>query len=519
MIVEIDYHPSGPQKLFHESTADEAGYGGDIGGGKTKALTMDPLLTALKYHGLPMYCFRATYQQGADTLLEEMLRSYPERLATYNKDDMTWYFLGTERRGVPAKLRLRQCKTLADAMKNDGKELGKLYIDEAQHLFFDAFDYLCTRVRANREYGVQPQVKFTAMQGGNGHAWIKRHFVDKLAPNEVVLTVVTDIKTGETFEIYRQFIPASLEDNRHLDAKYAGRLGMRSERLQKRTRTNDWNAIEGQAFPEWVDKPYDKDGKKTDKWTHVVEDFPIPEHWPIVRGYDHGRSKPYSVLWFAQSDETYNNRLFLIHELYGGTEEEEGLDETASEIAAKIARFEAPLIEKHGYIEGIADPAIFGKSWFDDETVASVMATPEYNEAGKMVRPPIDFRDPRGDPEVAYNVINNRTQGFEMVKEALMFNAEGIPGFQVLTRCKWFRRHIPNLVRDPKNPDDVESKNQPDHDYDVCRLVIKVKRPMAIKPIAKPTRYRPDPLDFRRQAEDNGDTGKLIRLPEVIVGG
>jgi hypothetical protein len=508
VIVEIDYHPSGPQKLFHESTADEAGYGGDIGGGKTKALTMDPLLTALKYHGLPMYCFRATYQQGADTLLEEMLRSYPERLATYNKDDMTWYFNGTERRGVPAKLRLRQCKTLADAMKNDGKELGKLYIDEAQHLFFDAFDYLCTRVRANREYGVQPQVKFTAMQGGNGHAWIKRHFVDKLAPNEVVLTVVTDIKTGETFEIYRQFIPASLEDNRHLDAKYAGRLGMRSERLQKRTRTNDWNAIEGQAFPEWVDNPLDENGKPTDRKTHVVKEFEIPEHWPIFRGFDYGRAKPYSCLWFTKGDETYGNRLFLIRELYGGKDDEEGLNETASQIADKIAAIEKPYAERHGWITGVADPSIFSKSPYEqDESIASVM-----EDHGVI------FESPHHNPDVAVNVINNRLQGKELIHNALLFDADGHPGFQVFDCCKKFRQHFPELVTDPKNPDDVDSSGN-DHDYDSCRYVIVLTKPkIKAVPIARKKR-RSDPLDFGEQIEDNGDTGKLIRLPEVIVGG
>ncbi len=502
MIVSIPYHPSKPQRLFHETEADEVGYGGDIGGGKTKALVMDALLVGLRFPGITMYMFRATYQQGADTLLEEIERSYPKEIARYNKQDTTVYYAGG------SKLKIRQCNSLADAMKNDGKEFGKLYIDEAQHQRFDAFDYLCTRPRANKELGVKPQVKFTAMQGGKGHSWIKRNFAF-LEANEPTPTVVHDIKTKEEYTIYRQFIPASLSDNKHVDDKYAGRLAMRSERLQKKTRNNDWNAIEGQSFPEWVDKPTEDgkpDGKPTDKWTHVVKAFEIPAHWPIYRGFDYGRSSPYSVLWFTKADETYNGRLFLIHELYGGKEDETGLDETASQIAEKIAAFERPLVEKHGWIEGVADPSIFGKSKFSDETVASVM------EQHGVV-----FLNPHYDYEAAFNVINNRLQGKELIHEALLFDAEGYPGFQVFDRCKKFRQHFPELTADPKNPDDVDTDGA-DHDYDACRYVIVLTKPKIKAPVELSKRRRMDPLNFGERRYEGNDTGRMITLPDIKIG-
>jgi hypothetical protein len=356
------------------------------------------------------------------------------------------------------------------------------------------------------------------MEGGKGHSWLKRTFIDPLEPNVPKGRIVKDEKTGEEYEIFRQFIPASLEDNKHIDEEYAGRLNARGDRLRKKIRSSNWQSVDGAAFPEWVNKPLDKDGKPTDKWTHVVKAFPIPAHWPIIRGYDHGRAAPYSVLYFAQSDSMYNNRLFLIDEIYGGTDDEEGLDEVVSQIAMKIAIFEKPLLEQRGYIEGIADPAIFGKSWFDDETVASVMATPVYDGQGKMVRPPIEFRDPRGDPEVAYNVVNNRVQGKEMLHEAFMFDAHGIPGLQVFDRCPKFIQHLPELVKDEKNPDDVASIGTADHDYDACRLVIKVKRPVAFKPVATPQKYVPNPLGLeKRTAEDDG-YGTVLRIPRIQIG-
>jgi hypothetical protein len=504
VIVKIDYHPSAPQRRFHETESDEIGYGGEIGGGKTKALAMDALINALKYPGITMYCFRATYQQGEDTLIEEMENSYPPELARYNKEDTTWYYVGG------SKLKMRQCRTLDDAMKNDGKEFNKLYIDEVQHLRFDVFDYLCTRPRANKKLGVSPQVKFTAMQGGKGHAWIKRTYIG-LEPNTPTMTLVKDTKTGEEYEIYREFIPASLTDNKHVDDKYAGRLGMRSERLQKKVRTNDWNAVEGQAFPEWVDRPYlDSEQKKPNyKNTHVIPAFEIPAHWPIYRGYDYGRAKPYSVGWFTRGDEMYGNRLFMIHELYGGTDDEEGLNETVSQQADKIAAIEKPFAQKHGWIVGVADPSIFSKSPYEqEESIASVM-----EEHGVV------FESPHHNPDVATNVINNRFQGKQLIHQSLLFDGEGYPGFQVFENCKKFRQHFPELVTDPKNPDDVDSDGTADHDYDMGRYVIVLTKPKIKAPVPITRRRRIDPLNFGERQYDGDDKGKVIQIPDIIIGG
>lgn len=505
MLVKIDYHPSPPQRRFHDTKADEVMYGGEIGGGKTAAIVMDALVTALKHPGVTLYLFRATYQQGEDTILEEIERAYPKDIGRYNKDDTTFYYING------SKLKIRQCNTMADAMKNDGKEFSKLYIDEAQHLNFDVFDYLCLRPRANKSLGVEPQVKFTAMQGGKGHTWINSRYVKPLAANEPKLVLAKDSKTGEEHEMYRQFIPASLEDNKHIDDKYAGRLSMRSEKLQRKARTSDWNAVEGQVFKEWVDKPLDDNGKPTDKWTHVVKEFPIPDHWPIYRGYDYGRSAPYSTLWLTRADSTYNNRLFIIAELYGGKEDdagvESGLDETVSQQGQKIAAFEKPLAAKHGWIDGVADPSIFQKSPYADESIASVL-----EDNG------VYFRDPRHDPEVAYNVINNRLQGVALIHEALLFDAEGYPGVQIFDTCANLRKHIPELVSDPKNPDDVLSVGTNDHDYDAFRLLVMLTKPKVKMPVSLPQRARFNPLGFSARNTDNDDNGKVIQMPDIIIG-
>ncbi len=514
--VIIDYHPSRPQRLFHNTTADEVMYGGEIGGGKTAALVMDALLTALKYPKVTMYIFRATYQQGGDTLLEEIERRYPKEIGKYVEKDTTFFYCNG------SKLKIRQCKTLDDAMKNDGKEFSKLYIDEAQHLTFDAFDYLCTRPRANKALGVQPQVKFTAMQGGKGHTWINRTFVKPMLSDEPKLYVVKNEKTGVEERMYRQFIRASLSDNMHVDSKYSGRLGMRSEKLQRKVRYNDWNALEGQAFKEWRDAPLDENGNPTDKFTHVIKPFPIPENWPIFRGYDYGRSKPYSFVWLTKGDERYKGRLFMICECYGGTDEDEGLDEPAAVQAEKAMKIELPLLQRHGDIEGVADPSIFSKTAYENQSIADMMGPQEvYDERGNFLgfKPGLTFCDPRWDPRVANNVINNRLIGKELIHNALIFDAEGYPGFQVFDTCTKFRKHFPELVTSPKNPDDVDSDNTNDHDYDAFRYVIVLTKPKVQTVKEKPIGYRPNPLGFERRQEDYGKVVQMPGIPQIVIGG
>jgi len=92
----------------------------------------------------------------------------------------------------------------------------------------------------------------------------------------------------------RQFIPALMTDNPSLDHDYSGKLeGLGDPALVKAMRDGDWNIVAGGMFD--------------DLWTpsvHIVRSFEIPYSWKINRGFDWGSSKPFSVLWFAESDGT-----------------------------------------------------------------------------------------------------------------------------------------------------------------------------------------------------------------------
>ena len=93
----------------------------------------------------------------------------------------------------------------------------------------------------------------------------------------------------------------------------------------------------------------------------MIKPFLIPEHWKIVRGFDFGFSRPFSVGWYAVDEKGV---LYRIAEYYGCTGvPNEGIRINPKEIAAGIREIETthPLL-KGKSITGVADPSIFEKS-------------------------------------------------------------------------------------------------------------------------------------------------------------
>ena len=63
-------------------------------------------------------------------------------------------------------------------------------------------------------------------------------------------------------------------------------------------------------FSEWRDDPEHYDDRQ---WTHVIAPFRIPADWAIVRGFDFGYAKPFSVGWYAIDR---NDTVYRIREYY-----------------------------------------------------------------------------------------------------------------------------------------------------------------------------------------------------------
>ena len=186
--------------------------------------------------------------------------------------------------------------------------------------------------------------------------------------------------------------------------------------------------------------------------THVISPFIIPRHWRILRGFDWGYSRPFSVGWYAEDSD---GTLYRIRELYGCTKTpDEGVRWDASKIAREIRRIESEDENlKDRLIHGVADPAIFQKN--GGESIGDIM-----EKQGV-------FFD-RAD--------NSRIAGKMQVHNRLGFDKSGRPRLYIFSTCRQFIRTFPCLVYDSTDVEDVDTTGE-DHIYDELRYVC-MERPI-----------------------------------------
>ena len=207
-----------------------------------------------------------------------------------------------------------------------------------------------------------------------------------------------------------------------------------------------WDSFDGQVFTEWRNDP---EHYKDERWTHVIEPFQVPSYWRIYRGFDFGYQKPFSVGWYAVSDDGV---IYRIREYYGCNGiPNHGVQMNMAEVAAQICRIESEDENLKGKkIIGIADPSIFDAS--RGESIADIMS--------KGIHPV--FWEP-GD--------NHRIAGKMQYHYRFAFDEEGRPAFQVFRTCKHFIRTIPSLVYSQTDVEDIDTTAE-DHIYDECRYVL-----------------------------------------------
>lgn len=461
--ITVDYVPTPKQYLFHSTDANEVLYGGAAGGGKSKACVMDALARTLRNPYTHAYIFRRTFRELEDTIIAEAKASYPAGLGRYVVGRHE-YVLNNG-----SVIHFRHCATPDDMYTYSGAEIQYLYIDELTTFEREIYDFLKTRLRAKKSLGVVPVVRCTSNPGNIGHGWVKAYFVDAGPFMSKVEHVIESKALGRTKVVTTQYIPSLATENPHITQDYIFELEKKPEALRRALLMGEWDAFEGQVFVEWKDDPKHYQDRK---WTHVIDPFPIPEHWPRFMSFDHGYTKPFSVGWWAVSPE---GTAYRYREWYGcnGTPNK-GLELSPQEIARGIVSREASEIRDGIYVDRIADPAIFDRSRGD--SVAQLME-PRDGQPGVFFR--------RGD--------NTRLAGKMQFHERLRFDKDGKPGMQVFRNCKDFIRTIPTLPYDPHKVEDVDSDAE-DHIYDEARYFF-MSRPMAVAEPKVPPRKAYNPLD------------------------
>ena len=464
MIIDIAYEPTERQRMFHESESDEVLYGGAAGGGKSYAICWDAFLRCMTYPGTHAYLFRRTIPELEMTLVKTMLTIVPKALGKYTASAHEMKFVN----GSVAHFCFLQNEG-EGLLRYQGAEIHWLYFDELTHFTKAMYDYLRTRLRAEKKLGIVPCVRSASNPGGPGHAWVKARFVDATQGGREVREVVVRSSVLGTDTVRRvEYIPARPTDNPHITKDYIVELEQKPEALRKALLLGQWDAFDGQAFPEFTDDPaHYTDGL----YTHVIEPFEIPYHWPRYVSFDHGYTRPYSFGVWAVDEE---GRVYRYKELYGcvNGEANVGVQQTPGEIARALAELMEGEMREGIRVRGVADPAIWDRS--------RGMSVEEQlrNGFGGVI-----FS--KGD--------NTRLPGKMQLHERLKFSEDGRPMLYVFSTCRDFIRTVPALVYDGRRPEDIDTAGE-DHIYDETRYFL-MSRPIAPRAETKGRKRRGfDPL-------------------------
>jgi len=471
------WSPQPRQREFMRRGEYEAFFGGAAGGGKSDCLVIE----ALRQVNIPNYkglILRKTYNSLTE-LVEKTQYYYPQACtkARYNGSSMTWTFPSG------ATVRFGNVQNKNYKQKYQGKQFDFIGFDELTHFTWDEYSWFFSRNRPSGP-GTVCYIRATGNPGGIGHAWVKNRFITP-APAGTPIKELTKIDGpgGQHYEFTRSrvFIPSSVFDNQILlqnDPNYLAALDAMPYAERQALLYGDWNSFVGQVFTEWKNDP---EHYKDQRWTHVIDPFPIPKHWEIVRSFDWGHAKPFSVGWWAVDED---GRMYRIRELYGCKKGQPntGVEWPDQKIAQEILRIEHddPNLKGHRIV-GVADPAIGLKK---DQA--------GYGAAAAMAAEGVYFGKAK----------NDRIPGKMQVHYRLAFNEEGRPMMQVFSTCRHFIEQIPSLVYSETDVEDIDT-TQEDHIYDESRYALcthMITRPLPVEQ-EEPELEEPDPLNMRKDRE------------------
>lgn len=173
-------------------------YGGAGGGGKSAAL----LMAALQYVSHPGYnaiLFRNSFSDlnlpdGLIPMSHEWLRGTD---AKWVDRDHTWLFPSGSR------LTFGYMETDADRWRYKSAQFQFIGFDELTSFSRVQYLFMFSRLRRRINLHVPLRMRSATNPGGAGHDWVKRRFIGE--------------RGHPVFKVDRLFIPATLDDNPHLD--------------------------------------------------------------------------------------------------------------------------------------------------------------------------------------------------------------------------------------------------------------------------------------------------------------
>lgn len=447
-------HP-GSQTYFVTSPIFETLYEGTRGPGKTNALLMDFCQHVGQGFGASWrgILFRRSYPALADVVTkskEWIPKAFPgAKFIESGPSGYQWRFPGGE------TLLFRYIEKKGDYQTYHGHEYPWIGFDELTMWESpDCYNVMKSCCRSSAP-GLPRKYRASTNPHGPGHHWVKARFIDPAERG----VVIADEKGNRRVTLHGHWSEnTSLMEN---DPDYINRILQSTE-----------DDLDQQAA--WVDGSWDVAagaffGGAWKSAVHVLPPFAIPRDWHLDRSFDWGESKPFSVGWWAESDgspamipnaqgdleqRTFaRGTLVRVGEWYGCVpgKPNTGLRMESGEIAAGILKRERDLFPGRRVSPGPADSSIFDVS--DGHCIGD-----EFKKAG------VTWVEANKGP-------GSRKNGFKLVRDRLgaaKRHPKEKPGLFVVNTCRDFTRTVPVLPRDPKKPDDIDTKAE-DHIADEMR--------------------------------------------------
>ena len=218
--VPLAYQPTARQSVFHACDADEVLYGGAAGGAKSHGLLLEAFVHCVENTGATAALVRRTFPElnGPDGLIDMSRRLFPSEVCTYSEQARRYRFVND------SSLHFLHFQYEADVQKAKGMQFTFLGIDELTEFTEYMILFLYGRVRSSRS--IRTRIRCTSNSTGVGHAFTKARYVQPVLDGRVCADEVWQPEPTETnaHPATRAYIPATLDDNPHIDPGYESKL-------------------------------------------------------------------------------------------------------------------------------------------------------------------------------------------------------------------------------------------------------------------------------------------------------
>lgn len=250
--------------------ADQIGYGGARGGGKSHAIFAQIALDDChRVPGLKVLYIRKVAKNAREQfedLRRAVLRTTPH---DYNRTTGVIKFQNESR------IVIGHFSKESDVDQYLGLEYDVIAIEEATTLSLSKYKTLRDSNRTSKA-NWRPRIYASTNPGNIGHVWFKERFI---------------VPARKGLETTTRFVFATVDDNRFIDPGYKQKLEDNTGWKLRAYRFGDWDITAGQFFSTWN---YD---------AHVKR-FSIPDHWPVWGCFDYGFTHPTASYLLSESDGT-----------------------------------------------------------------------------------------------------------------------------------------------------------------------------------------------------------------------